>query len=905
MADIWSNYSRSELEAYKKMNTELQNSFKTTGKQAKEVIQKVSDELNDLLIKASKDTGKANIQHLETFLDTYKTAEERLDHLIGKGTDFLVDQSIAKEREAELDEQQSIRRERQTNQLLQLQTDLVIEYQKINQLQGQINDKAFANIDLTDLRISKEQEVVGVIQKEQEAHRTILEDIALASTTLGESQDISIAGDLRAVKIQEDAKAKAERKLIEDTTAYRAKLEAKAIRKNKGELSAEEATAIEKEYADRLKFGMANIKALAAEQLYQDAEREAAAMRRQAQQEQAQQLKALTDGDTRERRKALHDLTTDDSGNFALGKALLSAIAGLSNFAKQLENKINDIASYKSYIDTQLQGSSNERFMKSYWDQMVRDMTSLGSITYYYKQEDFAGNIKALVERGIAFDLEQRAFLETIQGKIANTFDVADGTLLRLIRIQQEDSTAGRLGMESALTAFLNSMYENTEYLHQVASSVRSSLAEMESMMSGRTGAEVEYQVQKWLGSLYSVGMSESAVSGISTVLGQIGSGQIEGVTSGGASNLLIMAASDAGLSIADLLTSGLDASETNKLMQAVVNYLADLAESSKDNNVVQQQLAKVFGVTASDLRAATNLVSRGTTQDIYESSLTYSDMISRLYEMAGTMGTRTSMGEKMTNIWSNFQYSLAGSIADNPISYFLYTMASTLEDVTGGIPVPFVNALGSGVDLETTVADILRVSALGTGILGSLGPLVSGLTSSFSGQAMLSELGITSGANLTVTPRGNIDSFSAIEGGGVQTTSGSAFMTSNTFIGNASGSDVRAATMAEASDTKKRLMIEAKEEAEANQIDSINTTVLKIYELLDNVTNGSAVFNVKVEGYGLTNATGGGGAGVASASARSGGSGFASEASLSGSGVASALGVTGNVSLGGWTTTV
>ena len=46
-------------------------------------------------------------------------------------------------------------------------------------------------------------------------------------------------------------------------------------------------------------------------------------------------------------------------------------------------------------------------------------MTSVGAVTPFFKQEDFANNIKSLVDRGIAFDLKQRAFLMTIKDKIA------------------------------------------------------------------------------------------------------------------------------------------------------------------------------------------------------------------------------------------------------------------------------------------------------------------------------------------------------------------------------------------------------------------------------------------------------------------------------------------------------
>lgn len=530
--------------------------------------------------------------------------------------------------------------------------------------------------------------------------------------------------------------------------------------------------------------------------------------------------------------------------------ALDSAVSSLSSLAAELDKSIDKIASYQGDIDTRLQGSNNEKSSGSYWSQLTKDMMSVGAITPYFKQEDFANNIKSLVDQGISFDLKQRAFLMTIQEKIANTFNVADGTLLRLIRIQQEDSTAGRLGMESALNSFLNNMYENTEYLKTVADGVRSSLQEMEALMTGTEATEIEYQVQKWMGSLYSVGMSQEAVNSIASALGQLAAGQIDALTNGnGAGNLLVMAANEAGKSISEILAEGLNAEDTNELLQATVNYMAELAESSKDSRVVQQQLASVFGVKASDLKAATNLATNNTVSDIYGNYLTYDNMLNRLNVMAGTMHQRTSLGEMMQNVWDNGLYSLSSSMANNPISYLIYKAAGLLDATTGGISIPAVSVLGNMVDLDTTVADLMRVGSMAGGILGSIGQMVSGLSNSFNGQAMLAEMDIGQGSGLKVTPRGTGNGVGASE----MLDSSRQSVSSSGYVGNASGSDIKNSTIQEAEDSKKQHMIEALEEERAHQIDYINANVLKIYELLDEVASGKRNFTVKVAGYGLT----------------------------------------------------
>lgn len=775
---------------------------------------------------------------------------------------------------------------------------------RLNSLQSEqqylaANESEVLENRIQSIRLANAEEVAKV----ELAAQKLLNDIRAEQQYATNPETANEAANLRARLVTGIANENALHELKKQKDAERANLELKSRRKNHGILTAEESKRIEKQLAQKYKDELAwqdKIREYQARKEEKEAKKEQDALRQKTDQTIANAM-SFTGFDKYNnllsRFGELRDLRDDavTAGASSVGASLLVAVKALSSLAQQLESKIDEIASYKTAIDTRLQGSSNKKHMGSYWDQLVKDMTSIGAINPYYKQEDFAKNIKDLVNRGIAFDLEQRAFLMTIQEKIANTFNVADGTLLRLIRIQQEDSTAGRLGMEASMTEFLNNMYETTEYLSDVAASVRTSLEEMESLMSGAAATEVEYQVQKWLGSLYSVGMSQAAVNSISQTLGQIASGQIEGLTGGGAGNLLIMAANDANIPIADILTKGLDASETNRLMQAVVNYLAEIAESSKDNNVVQQQLANVFGVKASDLRAATNLASQSTMSSIFGEAKTYDNLLNKLFSMAGSMAQRTSLAEMMSNVWENGQYTLAGSVASSPAAYIIYKAASLLDSAVGGIDLPFANVMGFGVDLNTTVADLMRVASLSTGILGNIGSILSGLGGSFSGQSMLNKVGISSGSGLTVTPRGGITGGNVGAAGGTVSESG--------YTGNASGGDVLNSTMQQAEDKKKQEMIEAKEEEEENQVNVLNYTVLKIYELLDDVAHGKECFRVKVEGYGLTKGSSGTMGGVGALSAL----GYDNNASSGGAGSseASSLSVSGTMDFGGWTTSI
>ena len=430
----------------------------------------------------------------------------------------------------------------------------------------------------------------------------------------------------------------------------------------------------------------------------------------------------------------------------------------------------------------------------------------------------------------------------TIQEKVANTFNAADGTLLRLIRIQQQDTTAGRLGMESALNSFLNGMFETSEYLESVAASVRGSLEEMQALMEGAAGTELEFQVQKWMGSLYSVGMSDRAVQDIAQTFGQLASGDISGLTGSGTSNLLIMAANEAGMSIADILQEGLGADETNKLMQAMVNYLAEIAETSSDSRVVQQQLANVYGIKASDLRAATNLAS--SIKEVSNQDLTYGGMLGQLKYMMNTISRRTSISEGMTNMWDNMMYSMASTQASNPILYALPKIANLLRDVTGGggIALPFVSAFGTGVDLNTSVADLMSVASMAGTALGTLGPLITGindLTNSSVGLSMLRRAGIKMSGEVPVIARGSAQPLQNLGGSSISESG---------YIGNASPSDIKNATLQDAEDEKKKQVVKAKdEESAADTSTNANLAVINIYNLLEEVAHGTQSLRVKV----------------------------------------------------------
>lgn len=495
--------------------------------------------------------------------------------------------------------------------------------------------------------------------------------------------------------------------------------------------------------------------------------------------------------------------------------ALIDGLASkLSDFAKKLDNTIDTIGGYQSRWDTRLYGYGGTNYR-----QINKTVTGAAGVSPLVQQAKIMQNIDNLIGQGIAFNVEQRAFLQTISDKIATTFDAANGTLLQLVRVQQQDTTAARLGLEAGVTKYLNNMFSSSEYMSSLYKTVLGNIYETSSLFSGKESIGFEYQVQKWLGSLYSVGMSQGAVSNIASAIGQLGSGNISALSGNTAmQNLLVMAASRGGLSYADLLTGGLSGSSVNKLMEGLVTYMGEVA--SGGNNVVKSQLANIFGMSISDLKAIANL--SGTVASIAKSGMNYGGAMSNLTDMANSMYSRTSMGEIMSNLWANTQYSMASGIASNPVLYAIYKAAGLLDTVAGGIALPDIKYVGTGVNLQTTVADLMRVTALSGGIMSSIANMIGS-----AGNGGLTGAGLLRGFNVggnTVVTRG---------AGNLFNTTTEDVSRSN-MVGSYSGTDMQESLVNEENAKNQQKLVELKEENEEEiKLVDIHNDIERVIEVL------------------------------------------------------------------------
>lgn len=479
---------------------------------------------------------------------------------------------------------------------------------------------------------------------------------------------------------------------------------------------------------------------------------------------------------------------------------------GLDDLNKTMEklgSVINQgISTYSKYqlgISARLQGyRGNEGDVFS---QVEKNLINAVGVTPYFKTETMLNNLQALVEQGIASNIEQRAFLQTAKDGIATTFSANDTALLRIIRLQQSDSTAARLGMEAYLTRYLNNLVENTEYLQSTFDNVENALLEASSQMGASQATEFEYIVQKWLGALTGTGLSEATAHSIAQAVGYLGSGDIGSLSNSNMQNLLVMSASKAGLNYSDLLTNGLNAYNTNKLLYAMADYMAGM--SAGGNNVTKSQLAQTFGVSISDLTAAKQLSS--SFKSIYNNMMSYSGMYGELESQMGKLVQRTAISEMISNVGANAKFSLASSIASNPALNALWQITDMIQGATNGINIPAVSVMGNMVDLNTTVENLMKLGVVGAGSLSLIGDIINGVENTVNPAGILGRLNIGAESKTNTITRGV----------GLKASSAGLGTSVSTYVGNSSSGDLYESTLNSANDSANKELSQKVAEAD------------------------------------------------------------------------------------------
>ena len=509
----------------------------------------------------------------------------------------------------------------------------------------------------------------------------------------------------------------------------------------------------------------------------------------------------------------------------AMATHLVASIASaFEGVGKLIDSYASTYSNYAATINARLQ-NFDDQGGKAFKDLSALVTKNLAA-SPYLKQEEMLKSLNTLVEGGISYNLEQRAFLHSMTDKIVNTFNVLDKTLLSMIRLQQQDTTQARMGMEAYLTKYLNSTYQDTSYLDDVYDTVTQNLFEASSQLGRNASIELEYVVQKWLGSMYSVGVGSEFLQTVAQGLGYLGSGDINALQSNEAlQNLLVMASNRSGVEYAQILTQGLNADTANKLLQGITSYIHEMSNTS-GNQIVRAQYADIFGMSLSDMTAMLNITTEEI-GNIKNNMLSYNDTIRELESQLASVGSRMHISELYDNVIDNFMTGIAANIASNAGQYVTWKVVDFIEDATGGIAIPAVSIMGNMVDLNTTVTGLIKTGMVGVSTLGQIGSILTGLGN---------------GTGLNLAAWGGSESTARGSGFGMITSGYSSTTSSSSFIGSSSGSDIYSSSVTAAKD-------KAKEENKGSEQNQKNDVEL-ILEILDYWKNNDV--NVRVTNYGL-----------------------------------------------------
>ena len=417
-------------------------------------------------------------------------------------------------------------------------------------------------------------------------------------------------------------------------------------------------------------------------------------------------------------KESIKYLAEDFKDNF--GKNVEKLASSLqSSLSGQLDSTINSyINNYQSMISS-LVGANKD------WESITDNLNNALSANSLVRQENVYKNLTELIKAGISENVEQRAFLETISDDLNLLLDTQTGSLARLIRLQDASIAENRVAIEYSLREFLNQNYSTSEYIKDSYLKVADSISELQAINTTSIASSIESALQTWLGSYYSVGVSDSTISSLASAINSLGTGDLSNINSN-ISKLVMMGAAASGKSYGNLLTNGITAEDVSAIMSGITDY----AKSIEGNNVVRSQWASLFGLSISDLEALKNLNIANNTQ-------TVSSDINKLFDAYANF-VPTTVGLK--NTFENLMFTTATNIASNDALYGSYFVTDILEKSGIGSALSSLGSSIASMGLKKT-GGALQVA--GTAInYSKLIPYLGGLLSTVIGDNALGNLG-------------------------------------------------------------------------------------------------------------------------------------------------------------------
>lgn len=354
-----------------------------------------------------------------------------------------------------------------------------------------------------------------------------------------------------------------------------------------------------------------------------------------------------------------------------------------------VEEAANVLANNVGRINAALEGTG-----QTFESTMEGTVDSLG-LSRFVKQTDYISQIANLTTRGITYNVEQRALLETIKDKTLSSFSSMEGSLLRLVKLRQTDVTATQFGLEIALRNTLNRVFKDSTYMQDMFSGIQNAITDAVVISGDRDVTEYSSVMQTWMGAMYESGVDSGTVSKIANALNALGSGNVSALASDSDLQRLVLLSMDTiGMDYADILQQGLSTSDINELLTAVVKYLTQIEANTKDNNVLTSSYTQLFGMSMADLQAFKNLSNKMGGLTYVNQGSALSMVSNELQQVQST--SRTVVAEQIQNVMDNARFTFGSSIAKDASSYLSWKISNVIVDVANQISASPAAKMGS-----------------------------------------------------------------------------------------------------------------------------------------------------------------------------------------------------------------
>lgn len=439
--------------------------------------------------------------------------------------------------------------------------------------------------------------------------------------------------------------------------------------------------------------------------------------------------------------------------------------SGINNlFVDGINKAIDQQNSMMGKINARLYGLT-EQFSVStdknynYYSELTDDITGKFLRSSYVSQTELWTNIQKVVSSGIGFNLEERAYIQTIADYLVEGFDVTETNLVNAIRLNQYDLTQSQLGTRALINEFLNANYQDTSYMNSLYTSVYANIQGALSQMNYGDATEFNYNLQKWLGSLYSVGASDSLINQLASGINMLATGDVSGLEGNSSlQNLLVMGATKAGLSYSQMLTEGIDSSDINKLLGSVVSYLQDIADNT-DNEVVKNAYKNIIGVGVADLRAIQNLTDAeitslaATTQTFQDTINAATNQVS-IFEGSNGSSNRIGVAKRIENQMANLLYSVGQQLVNSPSDYAEYRKSQMIQSIIDSL-APSLGVVG---DIVQAISGPANAMVANNAIMNAFNKAMSAAGyGEYDPEDLANEIATNIGETLTVDENGNV----------------------------------------------------------------------------------------------------------------------------------------------------